>query len=178
MQRKAIIFDKDGTLVDNSMWPRIPCDELYPFAAGAVRLANQAGFLTIIMSNQPWVSRGLMDVNEVELVFLSIEAQLQENGARLDAYYYSTHAKSLGHPFTKPLPGMIWQARQDMDLDLGQSWMVGDSVDDVLAARAAGVRVALLETGLPADPLVLKPDLYAANCLEALKAILSEGEIE
>ncbi len=155
MRRAAIFMDRDGTISEEvgyvnhlSRW------RLLPRSLEAIRLVNQAGLLAIVATNQSGVARGYFDQDLVESVHGRLRTLAEGSGARLDAIYYCPHHPSEGTaPWRsscdcrKPKPGMILRAAREHDIDLESSFVVGDSVVDIEAGRAAGVPGVLVLTG-------------------------------
>jgi D-glycero-D-manno-heptose 1,7-bisphosphate phosphatase len=163
----TVFLDRDGTLnvpAEPGEYVRDP-DRLVllPGAAAAVRLLNEAGLLTVLVTNQRWLSRPGAD----HALFTATQARLTEllaaEGARLDAQYHCPHALRCCR-CRKPAPGMLRRAAEDMHLDLSRAVIVGDAVVDLQAGRAAGTGTVLLSPvpirSLLADAVC--PDLAAA----------------
>jgi histidinol-phosphate phosphatase family protein len=154
--RRALFFDRDGTLnreVEGALASPAQL-ELLPRAAEAVARANGAGWLAIVLTNQSAIARGWMTPFELERVHAALRARLAEHGARLDDVLYCPHFDEGGlAPYArpcecrKPQPGLLRLAAERWDLDLGASWVVGDAVRDLAAARAVGARAILVRTG-------------------------------
>ena len=154
--RKAIFLDRDGVLNRHIGFLKDPDQmELLPGAAEAVRSINASPYLAIVVSNQPVIARGDCSFEELQAIHAKLETLLGREGAYLDAIYYCPHHPDRG--FTgerpeykgpcscrKPAPGMLLQAAEDFSIDLGQSYMIGDSESDLEAGRRAGCRDALL----------------------------------
>ena len=157
--RGAVFLDRDGVLVREVDLLSDPDKlELLPGAAGAVRRLNQAGWLVVVVTNQPVVARGLCDVGTVELIHRKLETLLGNEGAFLDAIYYCPHHPDRGFPgendafkipcqCRKPAIGMIQQAQRSLNIDLGRSFLIGDSTTDLQTGRNAGIRTVLVQTG-------------------------------
>ena len=146
---KAFFIDKDGTLVDNSMYPdSLPKDDILENdVIGGLKAIKNKGYKIFIISNQPWIAKGLMTKKEVEKVFYSIVSQFKEIGVVIDGYYYCPHQSSDNCDCKKPKPGLILRAAKENNIDISKSYMVGDMENDVLAGRAAGVKTILVRTG-------------------------------
>ena len=137
---RAVFLDRDGTL--NRLAPqgddvRSPGQvELLRGAAHAVGMLRRAGYLCVIVSNQRGVALGLMTEEELE----AVDLRLRELLGGIDASYYCTHSIGEGCDCRKPEPGLLLRAAAELDIDLGDSWMIGDSVTDLDAGVAAGCR--------------------------------------
>jgi D,D-heptose 1,7-bisphosphate phosphatase len=153
--KRAVFIDKDGTLVTDVPYNADPAKiTLAPFAGMALARLKQAGFLLVLVTNQSGVARGYFPEIMLVGVFNQLNRLLGEEGVRLDDCFYCPH-----HPQAvvkkyrcscdcrKPQPGMLLEAAKKHDLDLGQSWMIGDILDDVEAGARAGCRTILLDNG-------------------------------
>jgi D,D-heptose 1,7-bisphosphate phosphatase len=171
--RPAVFFDRDGTLTASTgLIVGLDELELLPGAAEAVRAANRAGYLAVLVTNQPVIARGECTEAELRVIHNKLETLLGREGAYLDKIYYCPHHPHSGYPgeraelkieceCRKPRAGMILQAAAELNIDLARSWMVGDSTMDILAAQNAGIRSAAVATGnggvdgrYPAEPTI------------------------
>ncbi len=189
--RRAVFLDRDGTLNVEKGYIRDIADiELYPGAAQAVRLLNDAGMLAILVTNQTGAARGYYTIDHVHGLNRRVaDLLMHEAGARLDAVYFCPHYKDGIVPeYTrdcdcrKPLPGMIFQARRDFpEIDLGQSFVIGDKATDITFARNAGCRGILVRTGYGEQVLAgtyqeleVQPEKVCADINEAVAYILQQ----
>jgi len=146
--RKPIVFfDRDGTLnEDNGFTHRVDDLRLMPGAAAAVKRANDAGALAIVVTNQSGVARGLYDETQMRAFHASLQAELARAGARIDAFYHCPHADD-AHPDRKPNPGMLLRALRDHAGDALAALMIGDSDVDANAAAHAGIAFTRYSVG-------------------------------
>lgn len=139
--RKIAFLDRDGTLnVKATRANYIEKPEklvLLPHAAEAVRLLNEAGYITVLVSNQPGIARGRLTVEDLDRVHERLRELLAEEGARLDHIYYCPHNWDDGCDCRKPKPGLLYEAQHDLSVDLTQCVLFGDDERDILAANAA-----------------------------------------
>ena len=123
--------------------------------AEAVRKINESGYLALVVTNQPVIARGEVSFEELEEIHNKMETLLGKGGAYLDAIYYCPHHPHKGYEgerpelkidctCRKPKPGMLLKAAEDFNIDLSQSWMVGDGENDIKAGQNAGCRTALI----------------------------------
>jgi D,D-heptose 1,7-bisphosphate phosphatase len=185
--RPAVFFDRDGTLTAAAgLVTRLDQLELMPGAAEAVRAVNRAGCLAVLVTNQPVIARGDCTEADLRLLHNKLETLLGREGAYLDKIYYCPHHPHSGYPgertelkieceCRKPKPGMIRQAAGELGIDLARSWMVGDSTFDILAARQAGIRSALVATGNGGTDgrYSAEPTIRAESAAAAVTRILS-----
>lgn len=182
--KKAVFIDKDGTLI-----PDIPYNvkpELITLSANAaegLKELQEQGFLLVIISNQPGVAYGLFTEKELVIVKVRIEQLLEKHNVTLDGFYYCPHypegkitAFAMQCECRKPMPGLILKAATDIDIDLSQSWMIGDILNDVQAGNTAGCKTILIDNGNETE-WELTPHrvpLYTVtNINEAAAAIIS-----
>lgn len=158
-KQKAIFLDRDGTLNKYVGFLRNIKDfELIDGVAEAIRIINASGYLAIVATNQPIIARGEISYDELGVIHNKMETLLGVEGAYLDAIYYCPHHPHKGYEgevqelkieceCRKPKPGMLLEAAKDFNIDLSQSWMVGDNVNDIQAGKNAGCKTALLTSG-------------------------------
>jgi D-glycero-D-manno-heptose 1,7-bisphosphate phosphatase len=149
--RPALFLDRDGVMVQDTNY--LCCVEdvrIIPGAGNTIAAANRLRIAVILVTNQAGIGRGYYGWSEFITVQQAILAALAAKGARLDAVYACAHhPKGKGtyfhpnHPARKPNPGMLLRAAADLSLDLQNSWLIGDKVTDIEAARRAGLAGAL-----------------------------------
>lgn len=155
-KQKAIFLDRDGTINKYVGFLRnINQFELIDEVSEAIKKINASGYLAIVVTNQPVIARGEVSFEELEEIHRKMETLLGEKGAYLDSIYYCPHHPHKGYEgerpelkidckCRKPKPGMLVKAAQDFNIDLSQSWMVGDGENDIKAGQNAGCRTALI----------------------------------
>jgi len=155
MTRRAIIMDRDGTLCDEVGYLDSVNDlSISDANIETVSKAVRAGYLTVVVTNQSGVARGMFDEETVQAIHDKIQALLEAGGGRVDRFYYCPHHPDAGRgryrtecDCRKPKPGMLLRARDELGLDLERSYMIGDSMRDIEAGRAAGATTILVLTG-------------------------------
>ncbi len=183
----AVFLDRDGTLMEDvdylSGFDQIA---LFPWTVDALRLIARAGYLTVVVTNQSAVARGIVTEDFVRETHAELNRRLEPGGAHIDAFYFCPH-----HPDAtieqyrrqcrcrKPEPGMLEDAARDLSIDLSRSWMVGDRWIDVAAGNAASVRSVLVRSGhaarveeAPAPGI--RADAILNNLMEAVGWILRD----
>lgn len=155
-KQKAIFLDRDGTINKYVGFLRKHDDfELIPGVASAIKKINDMGYLVIVVTNQPVIARGETSLEELEIIHNKMETLLGQDGAYIDAIYYCPHHPHKGYEgevaelkiecdCRKPKPGMLLRASNDYNIDLSNSWMIGDSENDILAGKNAGCMTALV----------------------------------
>ena len=153
-KQRAIFLDRDGTINKHVGFLRNIDDfELLPGAAEAIRKINASGYLAIVVTNQPVIARGEVTEDQLREIHNKMETLLGQEGAYVDAIYYCPHHPDKGFEgeipelkidcdCRKPKPGMILQAAKDFNIDLENSWMIGDGENDIRAGTAAGCHTA------------------------------------
>ena len=161
-KRPAIFLDRDGTISKEVNLLKCPDQlELIEGAAEAIKYINKSVYLVIIVTNQPVIARNLCSVEELEYIHATLETMLGKEGAYVNAIYYCPHHPDKGYPeerpeykieceCRKPKPGMLLQAAKDWNIDIANSYMIGDTSRDLEAGRNAGCKDSLLiETNKP-----------------------------
>lgn len=178
--RKAVFLDRDGTLnVEKEYLYAIGDFEFISGAPASVARLNRADFLVVVVSNQSGVGRGYYDNTAVEKLQRHVDEELARAGAWVDGWYFCPHLPpadgETGCPCRKPLPGMLLQAAAELNINLSESFMVGDKLVDVLAARAAGCIPLLVRTGygLRHEPLLQDETKVVDDLPAAVEMILS-----
>ncbi len=187
-KQPCIFLDRDGTV--NTYQGLLFSEEAFELengAADAVRRLNEEGFLTIVVTNQPVVARGLCGVEDVKRIHRKMQTLLGEEGAYLDDIVFCPHHPDRGYPeensaykisckCRKPEIGMIEEMAEKYNIDMSRSFMVGDSTVDVQTAHNAGLRSVLVLTGQAGKDgkYGVTPDIVARNLGEAVELILRE----
>ena len=158
-KQRAVFLDRDGTINKYVGFLRNINDfELIPGVTEAIRRINNSGYLAIVITNQPVIARGELTVQELEEIHNKMETLLGAEGAYIDAIYYCPHHPDKGYKgeipalkincdCRKPKPGMLLKAAKDFNIDLSESWMIGDGENDIKAGKAAGCKTALIGKG-------------------------------
>lgn len=154
-KQKAIFLDRDGTI--NKMVGFVTKPEQFELiegAAEAIKAINKSGFLAIVVTNQPVIARGDCTFEELQTIHDKMETELGKVGAFVDAIYVCPHHTDKGFEgerpeykcncdCRKPKPGLLLQAAKDFNIDLAESYMIGDSHRDVEAGENAGVKKSI-----------------------------------
>ncbi|WPZ36205.1 HAD-IIIA family hydrolase [Thalassobaculum sp. OXR-137] len=175
-KRKAVFLDRDGVLVRSEVRGGKPyaaltlsAFEILPEAPGAVRALKAAGFVTVLVTNQPELARGNLDPVTMEAMHATLGAALPLDDVRI-----CPHDGDTGCACRKPAPGMLLDAAKALGLDLEQSFMVGDRWRDVGAGRAAGCRTILIDRGYD-EPEREIPDFTVRDVAEAAGVIVAHA---
>lgn len=185
MKRKAVFFDKDGTLVEDIPYNSDPERmELEPGVGPALAQLHAAGFLLVIVTNQSGVARGYFSESALEPVARRMRRLFVDASAELAGFYYCPHhpegtvpAYAVECTCRKPQPGLILMAARELQVDLTLSWMVGDILNDVEAGKRAGCRTILVDNGNETEWIrspLREPEVVVGSVLEAAREILRE----
>ncbi len=182
MSNKAIFLDRDDTLIEDPGYINNPKQvKLLDGAAEALIEFSDMGYKLVVVSNQSGVARGIVTEKTLGEIHNRLKQLLAEKGAFLDKIYYCPH-----HPdgviakykkesdWKKPNPGMLLTAAEEMDIDLEQSWAIGNSSRDIEAGLRAGCKTILINRPLhyePPKPGEPKPDYKAINIKEAVNIV-------
>lgn len=155
-KQRAVFLDRDGTINKYVGFLRDIKDfELIDGAAEMIRRINESGYLAIVVTNQPVIARGEVTWEQLREIHNKMETLLGEKGAYVDDIFVCPHHPDKGFPdevveykidcdCRKPKPGMLLQAAEKYNIELAESWMVGDSERDMEAGRAAGCFIKLI----------------------------------
>ncbi len=187
--RRAVLLDRDGTLNVHVGLVKSPEQlSVIPGAADALRALRRAGYRLAVVTNQPVVARGDCSEEELARIHNKLEKELGRGKAYLDGIFYCPHHPDAGFAgerpelkircdCRKPGTGLIARATEDLNLDLGQSWFIGDSTVDVELARRTGLPSILVETGEGGRDgrFLAAPDIVLPSIAEAADFILREA---
>ncbi len=155
-KQKAVFLDRDGTINKYVGFLRNINDfELIDGVSEAIKVINSSGYLAVVVTNQPVVARGEVTFEQLNEIHNKMETLLGNDGAYIDAVYFCPHHPHRGYEgeieklkidceCRKPKAGMIFKAVEDYNIDLENSWIVGDGENDVLAGINAGCKTALI----------------------------------
>ena len=172
-KQKAIFLDRDGTVNHYVGFLRNIDDfQLTSDAVEAIKLINASGYLAIIVTNQPVIARGEITYSQLQKIHNKMETELGKQGAYLDEIYFCPHHPHKGYKgeipglkidcdCRKPKPGMLLKASEDFNIDLAQSYMIGDGDNDVQTGINAGCKKSL--------------KIKEGGLLEAIKKIMNEN---
>ncbi|MFX1238557.1 MAG: D-glycero-beta-D-manno-heptose 1,7-bisphosphate 7-phosphatase [Promethearchaeota archaeon] len=177
-KKKAIFLDRDGVINIEVNYLSDPDDfKLIDGTIEALFLLKQKGYLLIVVTNQAGIARGFFTEDRLKEIHDKMRSVLMESGIILDDVYYCPH-----HPdFTgkcscrKPNPGMIIRAQKNYDLNLKESFMVGDTLNDIKTGKNAGCKTVLVLTGYGKKEQKkigdVKPDFIHDDLLDFAKNI-------
>jgi histidinol-phosphate phosphatase family protein len=179
-KNKAVFLDMQGTLGGTGI-DDISNFDFYPFAIEAIKELNRNGILAVLTTNQSNISRGYLSQKDFDHKILLLKRKLCENGAHFDGVYCCPHAKEDNCSCKKPLTGMVEEAVKEFNIDVENSFVVGDmGMSDIVLANNVGAKGILVLTGVGKGSLSefrhtwqqYEADYIAENVLEAVKWIL------
>ncbi len=189
---QALFLDRDGVVNEECHYLFEPEKVVLTEGVGAaIRAANEAGFLVVVVTNQSGVARGLYTLADVDAVHRRIVELLGEekDAPRIDRFYCCPHHATAGIgeflldcDCRKPKPGMLLRAAEELGIDLSASYLVGDMRTDLEAGAAVGCRTYLVRTGhgkmveiAPEDHEALRLQGVFATPREAIYAMLESA---
>ena len=174
-RRRAVFFDRDGTLMEEVGYCCDPAKvKVISGVPEAIGELKSAGYLAIIVSNQSGIGRGLF--TEAQYAAVQQELLRQIGAGRIDASYFCPDAPGVPSLRRKPEPGMVLEAAAEFQIDLAASFLVEDKASDIGCGRRAGTHTILVRTGygaaLERDPAFVAPDYVADDVPEAVRWLL------
>ncbi len=175
-KQKAIFLDRDGTINKYVGFLRNIDDfELIEGVSEAIKKINQSGYLAIVVTNQPVIARGEVTWEELDEIHKKMETLLGKDGAYVDGIYVCPHHPDKGfdgerpeYKFDcecrKPKPGLFLQASSDFNIDLSQSYMIGDTENDMIAGCSAGCKGSYIVSESKQFNYIVKRILTNENC--------------
>jgi len=186
-KQRAIFLDRDGTINVFKGFLKSEKDfELLPHVSDAIKKINESKYLAIIITNQPVIARGECTVDELDEIHKKLETLLGSEGAFINDLYYCPHHPHSGFEgeikelkfdcdCRKPKIGMLLQAAEKYNIDLLESWYVGDTTVDIQTGVNAGMRTVLVHTGEAGEDrkYAAIPDYEASDLQEAVEIIIN-----
>jgi D-glycero-D-manno-heptose 1,7-bisphosphate phosphatase len=181
---KAVFLDRDGVITQDPPHYAHRTDQLrlIPHSADAIRLLNENGFKVFIVSNQSGIARGYYPEKDTLSFNKELKKELLKKNASIDGIYYCPHhpnAKIKSYRIKcdcrKPEPGMIQKASEEHNIDLSNSFMIGDRTGDIIAGKKAGCKTIHVLTGVGRNELSnedLKADFTTEDLFKAVKKVI------
>lgn len=176
----AVFLDRDGVVIENCSDYVKSWDEVV-FIQGAITALQHLAashYRIIFITNQALIGRGIRSTEYIEALHAKIVSEICQHGGRIDASYICPDASNVDSKCRKPAPGMLLQAQADHQIDLAQSFLIGDNITDIQAGKAANVTTLLVKTGWGAkfvDQMQNNPQLKSPiveNLQDAVQFIL------
>ncbi|RMH66637.1 MAG: HAD family hydrolase [Calditrichaeota bacterium] len=183
---KAIFLDRDGTINEEMGYiNHISRFHIFPFTFEALKVFKKCGYKLVVITNQAGLARGYFSEDVLRDVHGMLEKRARDAGVPLDKIYFCPHLP--GAPVKKydrmcncrkPKTGMLEQARDELNIDLSRSVMIGDRYKDVLFGKKMGLKTVMVLTGYGKGEYTYqkeqwkeKPDIVADNLLDAAMKI-------
>lgn len=181
---RAVFLDKDGTLIKDVPYNvNTEMIELLPEVVGGLKLLQKLGFYLFIISNQSGIARGYFSKEDLHRSFEYLQGLLFDEGIKLEGIYYCPHHKegtvtqyAISCQCRKPLPGLLFQISKKCSIDLKESWMIGDILNDIEAGHLAGCRSILVDNGNETEwnlSSIREPDYTVKTPKEAALIIMN-----
>lgn len=174
----AVFLDRDGTINTQREYLHIPSEfELIPGALEGMKRLQEAGYLIIIVTNQPGIGLGYFQKEDLYRVNAELLKAATKIGLSIDKLYYCPHNKAENCSCRKPAPGMISRAVKELSIDLARSYVIGDMTSDLMLGKNAGCGSILVRTGKGGTDTLytVTPDHVAEDVGAAAEWILSRG---
>jgi len=162
---RAIFLDRDGVICTNrtdhvKSWEEF---RFLPQAKNSLAALSRLGLPIIVVTNQAVINRGLVSARTVEDIHQRMIAEIEAHGGRIDKVAYCPHRPDENCVCRKPQPGMLQYLAAEMEIDLAQSYLVGDAVTDVMAGNRVGCCTYLVLTGRGLQQVVPALNLEAGR---------------
>lgn len=185
-KRGAIFLDRDGVINEEvNLLHKIEDFKLLPGVAKAIKIINRSEYLAVVVTNQPVVARNLCSLKELSEIHKKMESVLGRDGAYLDGIYVCPHHPDRGYPgenqlykiicnCRKPKTGLIKKAAKELNIDLSDSYIIGDSERDILCGKKAKLTTVGVRTGYGCRNLTTKPDFLFDTLIDAVHFIIKK----
>lgn len=173
-KKPAIFLDRDGTINEEVEYLHEPEKfKLIPGVIEALKLFSENGFRLVVVTNQPGIGLGYFTKEDFFKVNKKMFAEVSRAGISIDKVYFSPYSQADNSPCRKPNTAMIDRAVEELNIDLKNSYVIGDMTSDVMLARNVGCKSVLVKTGFAgADrKYQVDPDLFVRDLLEAAQII-------
>lgn len=173
--KKAIFFDRDGTLIIDKIYLNDPDQITYlPGVFETLAKLRDAGYVFVMVTNQSGVARGIVSLENLAEIHRRMTVEFAKHQITFEGIYYAPYSVESNHEMRKPNPGMLTTAAREHGLDLKQSWIVGDRMTDAEAGLRAGCRSVLLEGVEDLANLKFAPPTFVAKDLYEMAAGILE----
>lgn len=147
MKQKALFLDRDGTLIiepDDEVVDSIEKVELFPETLSALQTLSKKDYLIFLITNQIGIGQGRLDIKKFETINAEVLRQIQPTGIKIEKTYYCPHLPQDNCICRKPKTGLIDQAQVDYEIDIKNSFVIGDRETDVLLGKNIGAKTILI----------------------------------
>ncbi len=185
-KQKAIFIDRDGTInVLKGQLSDIDEFELIPRVSDAIRKINNSKYIVLVVTNQPVIARGECTFEELDNIHKKMETLLGNEGCYINGLYYCPHHPDKGYEnevkelkidcdCRKPKTGLIDRAVRDYNIELKDSWFIGDSTVDIMTGKNLGIKTILVKTGIAGQDgkYDVKAEYEVKDLYEAINIII------
>ncbi|MBW1847807.1 MAG: D-glycero-beta-D-manno-heptose 1,7-bisphosphate 7-phosphatase [Deltaproteobacteria bacterium] len=173
MKQKVLFVDRDGVINKDSpayikSWSEF---EFLPRSLGAIRRLTENGFDVVLITNQSAVNRNFISKNDLEAIHIRMKEVIKQNGGEVKDIFYCPHRPEDQCDCRKPLPGLILQAQEAYQIDVGKTMMVGDSAKDIECAKNAGCGGSILVqtgNGITAEKILAEKGIFPSFIVKDL----------
>ena len=166
MENKAVFIDRDGTINVNVGYIDHPDDfQMYPGVIEGIKLLKKNGYKIIIVTNQSGIGRGYFVKKNLDDIHHKMNHELSENGTTVDAIYYCPHHPDDQCNCRKPKTGLLEQAVKDLNIDIKESFIIGDRMLDMEAGDKIGCNTVLVPENKEKVSLEMKKSLVKPDCI-------------
>lgn len=179
---RTVFLDRDGVInenLDNDYVKNWGEFKFLPKAKEAIKVLTDAGWHTIIISNQAGIGRGIMSTRAVDEINARMVYEIESGGGKVKAVYYCPHRPDEDCGCRKPKPGMLFSAAREFCIELSESHLIGDKITDIQTGAQVGCRTILVKTGLGEEHIKrrsqwpVNPDYIASDLSEAAELLLT-----
>ncbi|MFL5662694.1 MAG: D-glycero-beta-D-manno-heptose 1,7-bisphosphate 7-phosphatase [Ktedonobacteraceae bacterium] len=178
----AVFLDRDGVINENRSDYVKSWDEFrfLPGSKEAIARLSRAGHRIIVCTNQAGIARGIISVETVEQIHRLMIAEIVQSGGKVERVYYCPHERHENCLCRKPQPGMLLQARDELNININDAVFIGDTISDVRAGLTVGAQAVLVLTGLGRAQLIEQSQevqglFYIARSLEHAAEFILRG---
>ncbi|MBW1642233.1 MAG: D-glycero-beta-D-manno-heptose 1,7-bisphosphate 7-phosphatase [Deltaproteobacteria bacterium] len=173
MKQKVLFVDRDGVINKDSpayikSWSEF---EFLPRSLEAIRRLTENGFDVILITNQSVVNRDFVSKKDLEAIHTRMKEVIKQNGGEVKDIFYCPHRPEDQCDCRKPLPGLILQAQEAYQIDVGKTMMVGDSAKDIECAKNAGCGGSILVqtgNGITAEKILAEKGIFPSFIVKDL----------
>jgi D-glycero-D-manno-heptose 1,7-bisphosphate phosphatase len=174
---RAIFLDRDGLInKDNEYISTIDNFEFIPRTIDALKKASQSNYKLIIITNQSGIGRGYYTIEDYKKVEKYMLDYFEKNNIKIDKVFFCPHNIDEGCECRKPKTKFFMQSQKEFNIDLTQSFMIGDKTADIKAGHDAGCKTILVKTGKAGkdNTYDIKPNFIAQDLYSAISLILED----
>jgi histidinol-phosphate phosphatase family protein len=182
MGSKAVFIDRDGTINVNVNYLDDPDNfQMYPTVAKGIKHLQKQGFKIIIITNQSGIARGFFSQEILQKIHEKMLHQLSKEGATVDAIYYCPHHPKDNCECRKPRVGLFEKAAEEFNIDMRQSFMIGDRMLDIEAGYKSGCKTILVpenhsKVKEELEASIIKPDYICNDFYSGVLWIVKHGK--